>query len=157
MRAYKNLNFLSFKKHSREKGVFFLIAGPCVIESEKMCLDHAAAIKEICKALQIPFIFKASYDKANRTSIKSFRGLGINKGLEVLEKVKKKLKILITSDVHEVDQVKSASKVLDIIQIPALLCRQTDLLVAAAKTGKIINVKWKLIEGEEDKFLKSVD
>ncbi|MDD5747128.1 MAG: 3-deoxy-8-phosphooctulonate synthase [Candidatus Omnitrophica bacterium] len=122
------------------KGLF-LIAGPCVIESEAMCLDHAAALKMMCAQLGIAFIFKSSYDKANRTSAASFRGPGIKKGLAILSKVKTKLNIPVLSDVHSIEEVAAAARVLDILQIPALLCRQTDLIVAAARTGKIINVK----------------
>lgn len=120
---------------------FFLIAGPCVIESEQMCLEHAQAIKDICKRQSLEFIFKSSYDKANRTSINSFRGPGVRKGIKILTKLRKQLKIPITSDVHSVDEIQAVSEILDIIQIPALLSRQTDLILAAAKTKKIINVK----------------
>jgi 2-dehydro-3-deoxyphosphooctonate aldolase (KDO 8-P synthase) len=120
---------------------FVLIAGPCVIESEELVLETAHAIKEITDRLNIPFVFKSSFDKANRSSIYSNRGPGIEKGLEILEKVKERLDIPVTSDIHEPYQAEIAAEVLDIIQIPAFLCRQTDLLVAAAKTGKIVNVK----------------
>lgn len=120
---------------------FVLIAGPCVIESEESVFGIAEALKEITHKLKIPFVFKASFDKANRSSIYSSRGPGIEQGLEILSKIKEKLKIPVTSDIHESTQAKMAGEVLDIIQIPAFLCRQTDLLVAAAKTGKIINVK----------------
>ncbi|NRG29498.1 3-deoxy-8-phosphooctulonate synthase [Bacillus circulans] len=120
---------------------FVLIAGPCVIESEELVMETAAAIKEITTKLEIPFIFKASFDKANRSSIHSQRGPGIEKGLEILSRVKEKYNIPVTSDIHDYTQAELAGQVLDIIQIPAFLCRQTDLLVAAAKTGKIINVK----------------
>jgi len=119
----------------------FLIAGPCVIESEKTCLEYAAILKEICQSLDIAFIFKTSFDKANRTSLKSYRGPGLKKGLLILARIKKKLNIPLISDVHQVNEVNPASQVLDVIQIPALLCRQTDLILAAAKTRKIINVK----------------
>jgi 2-dehydro-3-deoxyphosphooctonate aldolase (KDO 8-P synthase) len=118
-----------------------LIAGPCVIESEKACLDAAARLKAITAKLAIPFIFKSSFDKANRLSLDSFRGPGLKKGLGILKKVREKIKVPILSDIHCVQQVKEAAAVLDIIQIPALLCRQTDILVAAAKTGKVINIK----------------
>lgn len=118
-----------------------LIAGPCVIESERSALMHAEKIKKITERLEVPFIFKSSYDKANRLSIKSFRGLGIKKGLAVLKKIKKELGITVLSDVHCIEEVKEANYVLDIIQIPALLCRQTNLVVAAAKTKKAINLK----------------
>ncbi|MFA5059813.1 MAG: 3-deoxy-8-phosphooctulonate synthase [Candidatus Omnitrophota bacterium] len=120
---------------------FVLIAGPCVIESKELVFKTATAIKKITAALNIPLIFKASYDKANRTSIASFRGLGMTEGLNVLEEVKEKLGIPVLSDVHSVDEMEQAAEVLDVIQIPAFLCRQTDLLLAAAKTGKVINIK----------------
>jgi len=118
-----------------------LIAGPCVIESQKATLKHASLLKEIAGEVGIPFIFKSSYDKANRTSIKSYRGPGIKKGLKILKKVKDTLKIPVLSDVHCTSEVKEAKGVLDIIQIPAFLSRQTDLIVEAAKTKKIVNVK----------------
>jgi len=118
-----------------------LIAGPCVIESEKACIDTAKRIKDIAERAGMPFIFKSSFDKANRLSIDSFRGPGLNKGLEILNKVKQKLNLAILSDIHCQEQIKEAAKVLDIIQIPALLCRQTDIIVAAAKTKKVINIK----------------
>jgi 2-dehydro-3-deoxyphosphooctonate aldolase (KDO 8-P synthase) len=120
---------------------FVLIAGPCMIESEELVFETAGAIQEVAKKLNIPFIFKASFDKANRSSIYSDRGPGIEKGLEILSKVKETFNVPVTSDIHDVSQAQMAGEVLDIIQIPAFLCRQTDLLVAAAKTGKIVNVK----------------
>jgi len=141
MKTLLELKFPNFKKKSTKGQGLFLIAGPCVIESEKMCLEHALILKGISNKLGIPFIFKASYDKANRTSLRSFRGPGLAKGLAILEKVKKKLRIRVASDVHSVKEIKQAKRVLDVIQIPALLSRQTDLIVAAAKTQKIINVK----------------
>ncbi len=119
----------------------FLIAGPCVIESKKMCLEHAAALKEICQRQGIFFIFKSSYDKANRTSQKSFRGPGIKSGLSILKTVKREISVPICSDVHQLNEIKIAKDILDLIQIPALLCRQTDLILAAARTQKPINVK----------------
>lgn len=118
-----------------------LIAGPCVIESESGVLDAAKKIKDITSRLGVPFIFKSSYDKANRMSLESYRGPGPKKGLEILRKVKQKLKIPVLSDVHCREEVDAASGVLDVIQIPALLCRQTDLIVAAAKSGKVVNIK----------------
>ncbi|MBF0571534.1 MAG: 3-deoxy-8-phosphooctulonate synthase [Candidatus Omnitrophica bacterium] len=118
-----------------------LIAGPCVIESLHGTLKIAEAIQKITSKLRIPFVFKASYDKANRTSINSFRGPGLYEGLKVLSQVKSKLGVPILSDVHDVNQAVMAGEILDIIQIPAFLCRQTDLIVAAAKTGKTVNVK----------------
>lgn len=118
-----------------------LIAGPCVIENEKICLNTAEQILKITKSLNVPFIFKSSFDKANRSSASSYRGPGLIKGLKVLKKIKENFKIPILSDIHSIEQVKSVAKVLDVIQIPAFLCRQTDLVVAAAKTGKVINIK----------------
>ena len=120
---------------------FFLIAGPCVIESEQHCLEMAVRLKEITSSLQIPFIFKASYDKANRTSIQSYRGPGLKKGLEILARIRQELDVPLLSDIHTVDEVKPAAEVLDVLQIPAFLCRQTDLLVAAASSGKVLNIK----------------
>ncbi|WP_085991081.1 3-deoxy-8-phosphooctulonate synthase [Oceanobacillus senegalensis] len=120
---------------------FVLIAGPCVIENESLIMDTAGQLKEITSKLNIPFIFKASYDKANRSSIHSFRGPGMEEGLEILAKVKERFDVPVTSDIHEPAQAERAAEVLDILQIPAFLCRQTDLLVAAAKTGKVVNVK----------------
>ena len=118
-----------------------LIAGPCVIESEKIAMEIAEKLKRITADLNVPFIFKASYDKANRTSIKSFRGPGLNDGLKILQKIKTELDLPILSDVHKEEEIDPAAEVLDILQIPAFLCRQTDLLVKAAQTGKPINVK----------------
>lgn len=123
------------------KAPLVLIAGPCVIESKAATLSIASSIKKITGRLKIPFIFKASYDKANRTSISSFRGPGLIKGLAILKEVKERLGVPVTSDVHCAHDVDEAAEVLDIIQIPAFLCRQTDLLVKAARTGKIINIK----------------
>lgn len=118
-----------------------LIAGPCVIESEKLTLDTAKNIKDITASLGIPFIFKSSFDKANRLSADSYRGPGIKKGLEVLKKVKQQLNIPILSDIHCKADIPEAARVLDIIQIPAFLCRQTDIVVSAARSGKVINIK----------------
>ncbi|MDD5688071.1 MAG: 3-deoxy-8-phosphooctulonate synthase [Elusimicrobia bacterium] len=118
-----------------------LIAGPCVIEAEKIVFQIAGELQKLTQQLKIPFIFKASYDKANRSSIKSFRGTGIKKGLEILAKVKSKYNIPILVDVHCTKDVLNVSKIADIIQIPAFLCRQTDLLLAVAKTKKPVNVK----------------
>jgi len=122
-------------------GRFLLIAGPCVIESRKHSLAIARRIQNICRKLKIPFVFKASYDKANRSSLRSFRGPGMVKGLEILREIKSELGIPVLSDVHESAQIEKAAEVLDIIQIPAFLCRQTDLLLAAAKTQKPVNIK----------------
>lgn len=118
-----------------------LIAGPCVIESEEATLRHAERLMTICNGLSIPLIFKASYDKANRTSIGAFRGPGMKEGLRILAKVKDSLGLPVLSDIHSIEQITPAAEVLDVIQIPAFLCRQTDLLVAAAKSGRVINVK----------------
>jgi len=118
-----------------------LIAGPCVIESEKIAMEIAEKLKRITTDLHVPFIFKASYDKANRTSIKSFRGPGLNDGLKILQKIKTELDLPVLSDVHKEEEIDPAAEVLDILQIPAFLCRQTDLLVKAAQTGKPVNVK----------------
>lgn len=121
--------------------MFKLIAGPCVIETEEQVMKIAKTMKEITDNLGIEYIFKASFDKANRTSRDSFRGVGIENGLEILSKVKKKYNLKVISDIHESYQAEIVAEVVDVIQIPAFLCRQTDLLVAAAKTGKTINVK----------------
>jgi 2-dehydro-3-deoxyphosphooctonate aldolase (KDO 8-P synthase) len=118
-----------------------LIAGPCVIESEKNCLDTAQRIKEITHRLNMPLIFKSSFDKANRLSIDSYRGPGLKRGLDILNKVKKKVNVPILSDIHCQKEIKEAAEVLEIIQIPAFLCRQTDIVVGAAKTGRVINIK----------------
>ena len=119
----------------------FLIAGPCVIESYERTLMIGQEIKKICDRLDVQYIFKASFDKANRSSLASFRGPGIEKGLEILAAIKKELQVPVCSDVHDVTQLEQAAKVLDWIQIPAFLCRQTDLVCGAAKTGKAVNVK----------------
>jgi len=118
-----------------------LIAGPCVIESEELVMEVASRVKEITSELGIDFIFKASFDKANRSSIHSYRGPGLDEGLKILKKVKEKHNLLITTDIHESSQAEKIADVADIIQVPAFLCRQTDLLVAAANTGKVVNVK----------------
>lgn len=120
---------------------FALIAGPCVIESAELCRETASYLKELTNSFQIPFIFKSSYDKANRTSIHSFRGPGLWKGLEILAQIKEEFHIPILSDVHSIEEVAPAAQVLDVLQIPAFLCRQTDLVQAVAKSGKPINIK----------------
>jgi len=124
-----------------ESGPFFLISGPCVIEDEDMVLRVANFLKETGEAIEVPVIFKTSYDKANRTSLDSFRGPGIDKGLEIIQKVKEETGLPVLSDVHEIGEIEKAAEVLDIIQIPAFLCRQTDLLLKAARTGLPINIK----------------
>lgn len=118
-----------------------LIAGPCVIESEQLCMDVAGRMVEICNNLGISYIFKASFDKANRSSISSFRGIGFENGLHVLNKVKTTFNIPVTTDIHLPIQAEPVALVVDILQIPAFLCRQTDLLIAAAETGKVVNIK----------------
>jgi 2-dehydro-3-deoxyphosphooctonate aldolase (KDO 8-P synthase) len=125
----------------REEGPFFLIAGPCVIENASLTLDVAHFLREIGEALKIPVLFKTSYDKANRTSLSSYRGPGLEQGLEIIQKVKETTGLPVLSDVHKPEEVLRAAAVLDVLQIPAFLCRQTDLLVAAANTGLPVNVK----------------
>ncbi len=118
-----------------------LISGPCVIEDDETTFEIAAFLKNLTQQLEIPFIFKASYDKANRTSVHSYRGPGLTAGLEILNRIRSELDVKILSDVHEVHEIAEAAKVLDIIQIPAFLCRQTDFILAVAKTGKPVNIK----------------
>jgi 2-dehydro-3-deoxyphosphooctonate aldolase (KDO 8-P synthase) len=118
-----------------------LVAGPCVIENETATMRCAERLMTICNGVGIPLIFKASYDKANRTSVTAFRGPGIKEGLRILAKVKEALGVPVLSDIHSIEQVAPAADVLDVLQIPAFLCRQTDLLVAAARSGRVINVK----------------
>jgi len=122
-------------------GSLFLIAGPCVIESEDHALRMAEIIKGVTRSLNVPFIFKASYDKANRTSIRSFRGPGLKEGLRILKKVKDEVHIPVLTDVHQAADVSAVAEVVDVLQIPAFLCRQTDLIVAAALTGRPVNIK----------------
>ncbi|MGD0282637.1 MAG: 3-deoxy-8-phosphooctulonate synthase [Dissulfurispiraceae bacterium] len=118
-----------------------IIAGPCVIESEDITLYTAGRLKELCSAAGLPLIFKSSYDKANRTSVSSYRGPGMEKGLAILAEVKRKFSIPVLSDVHSIDEINSASAVLDVLQLPAFLCRQTDLIIAASETGRPVNIK----------------
>jgi 2-dehydro-3-deoxyphosphooctonate aldolase (KDO 8-P synthase) len=120
---------------------FFLIAGPCVIESHQMALDTAGRLKELTSELGIPFIYKSSFDKANRSSGTSFRGLGMEKGLEILADVKKQLGIPVLTDIHEIDEIKPVAAVVDVLQTPAFLCRQTDFIRACAQSGKPVNIK----------------
>ncbi len=122
-------------------GELFLIAGPCVIESEEHALKMAESIAGVCRALRLPYIFKASYDKANRTSIKSYRGPGVAAGLRILHKIAARVKIPVLTDVHEAADVPRVAEVVDVLQIPAFLCRQTDLIVAAARSGRAVNLK----------------
>jgi 2-dehydro-3-deoxyphosphooctonate aldolase (KDO 8-P synthase) len=119
----------------------FLIAGPCVVESRELQAETAGRLKEICGRLGVPFIFKSSYDKANRSSGKSFRGLGMDKGLEILAYVRKEIGVPILTDVHDEDEVKPVAAVVDVLQTPAFLCRQTDFIHAAASAGKPVNIK----------------
>jgi 2-dehydro-3-deoxyphosphooctonate aldolase (KDO 8-P synthase) len=120
---------------------FFLIAGPCVIESEQLQMDTAGTLKEITDSLGIPFIFKSSFDKANRTSESAFRGLGMEIGLEILSKVKRKIGVPVLTDIHDIDQIPQVTSVVDVLQTPALLCRQTDFIHAVALSGKPVNIK----------------
>jgi 2-dehydro-3-deoxyphosphooctonate aldolase (KDO 8-P synthase) len=120
---------------------FAVIAGPCVIESKESALRHAAALKEKADRAGVPYIFKSSYDKANRSSLNSFRGPGLEKGLEILEQVKTRIGVPILTDVHEIEQVAAAKAVADVLQIPAFLCRQTDFVLAVANSGRVVNVK----------------
>jgi 2-dehydro-3-deoxyphosphooctonate aldolase (KDO 8-P synthase) len=120
---------------------FFLIAGPCVIESQQMAFDTAGALKEMTAALGIPFIYKSSFDKANRSSGTSFRGLGMEKGLEILADVKKQLGVPVLTDIHAIDEIKPVAAVVDVLQTPAFLCRQTDFIQACAQSGRPVNIK----------------
>lgn len=120
---------------------FVFIGGPCVIESEESALDTAARLKEITAALGIGFIYKSSYDKANRSSIGSFRGVGLKEGLRILKRIRAELEIPVLSDVHSPEEAEAAGEALDVLQIPAFLCRQTDILAAAGKTGRVVNIK----------------
>ena len=122
-------------------GNLFVMAGPCVIEDPERTLNIGRKMKEICERLGLPYIFKASFDKANRSSYTSYRGPGLKEGLRILSDIKKELQVPVISDIHEVSQVEAAAEVLDVMQIPAFLCRQTDLVEAAAATGKCVNVK----------------
>ena len=124
-----------------QSGNFFLIAGPCVVENREICFDIARKVIEITNKLNIPYIFKASYKKANRSKIDSFSGIGDKAGLELLRDIRKELKIPVLTDIHSAEEAYFASQYVDVLQIPAFLCRQTDLLVAAAKTGKVVNIK----------------
>jgi len=132
---------------------FFLIAGPCAVEGEELVMDVAEKVSSICKNLEIPYIFKASYRKANRTAASSFTGIGDEKALELIKKVGEKFNVPTTTDIHTAQEAEMAAKYVDVLQIPAFLCRQTDLLEAAAKTGKIVNVKkGQFLSGQSMKF-----
>jgi len=130
-----------FQEQTYHQHSFFLMAGPCVVESEKGALEIASTISEICQKLQIPYVFKASYRKANRTSASSFTGIGDLKALEILQQIRAVYKVPVVTDIHTADEAKLAAPYVDVLQIPAFLCRQTDLLMAAAETGKIVNIK----------------
>ncbi|MBE7441140.1 MAG: 3-deoxy-8-phosphooctulonate synthase [Flavobacteriales bacterium] len=134
------MNNLTQFKHT-DSGNFFLIAGPCVVESEQNVFEIACTVKAICDKLEIPYIFKASYRKANRSRIDSFTGIGDIKALEIIKKVKDQLNIPVLTDVHTAEECALAAQYVDVLQIPAFLCRQTDLLIAAANTGKVVNIK----------------
>jgi 2-dehydro-3-deoxyphosphooctonate aldolase (KDO 8-P synthase) len=149
------MQFLSdlFKGQSYDKNNFFLIAGPCVVESEELVMEVADKVSRICRNLGIPYVFKASYRKANRTSAGSFTGIGDDSGLDLIKKVGDTYKLPTTSDIHAHDEAAPTARCVDILQIPAFLCRQTDLLVAAAETGKIVNVKkGQFLSGPSMKF-----
>ncbi len=124
-----------------ERRNLFIIAGPCVIESRDVVFRTAQKLKDICAKLSLPLVFKSSYDKANRSSIKSYRGPGLSEGLMILQEVKERFSLPLLTDVHSPDEVRTAAKVADILQVPAFLCRQTDLIIAASETGKPVNVK----------------
>jgi 2-dehydro-3-deoxyphosphooctonate aldolase (KDO 8-P synthase) len=142
-----------FKKQSYDENNFFLIAGPCVVESEELIMEVADKVSSICKKLAIPYIFKASYRKANRTSASSFTGIGDETALTLVKKTGEKYSVPTTSDIHAHEEAAIAANFVDILQIPAFLCRQTELLLAAAETGKIVNVKkGQFISGEAMKF-----
>jgi 2-dehydro-3-deoxyphosphooctonate aldolase (KDO 8-P synthase) len=119
----------------------FLIAGPCVVESRDLALDTAGQLKEICIGAGVPFIYKSSYDKANRTSIKSFRGMGMEKGLHILDEVRRQIRVPVLTDVHAIDEIAEAAAAVDVLQTPAFLCRQTDFICAVAAAGKPVNIK----------------
>src|SRR5215213_9208439 len=119
----------------------FLIAGPCVVESRQLAFDTAGELKRITSELGIPFIYKSSYDKANRSSIASFRGLGMDKGLEILSDVRKQIGVPVLTDVHEIDEIEAVAEAVDVLQTPAFLCRQTDFISAVAASGKPVNIK----------------
>ena len=142
-----------FSRQQYNKNNFFLIAGPCIVESEALVTEVAEKVSAICKRLEIPYIFKASYRKANRTSGSSFTGIGDEVAMEMVRKAGEKFNVPVTSDIHAHEEAAIAAKYLDILQIPAFLCRQTDLLEAAAKTGKIVNVKkGQFLSGPSMKF-----
>ena len=142
-----------FSNQQYNENNFFLIAGPCVVESEEIVMNIAQKVSAICTKLEIPYIFKASYRKANRTSTNSFTGIGDKIALELIKKVGEKFSIPTTTDIHTAEEAAMAAEYVDVLQIPAFLCRQTDLLIAAAKTGKIVNVKkGQFLNGPSMKF-----
>ena len=142
-----------FKDQQYNTNNFFLIAGPCVVESEELVMEVAEKVSTICKRLQIPYIFKASYRKANRTSASSFMGIGDEEAMKLIKKVGDNFSLPTTSDIHSHEEAAIAAQYVDILQIPAFLCRQTDLLIAAAETGKIVNVKkGQFLNGPSMKF-----
>ena len=142
-----------FSQQTYNKDNFFLIAGPCVVESEDIVMEIAEKVSGICKTFGIPYVFKASYKKANRTSANSFTGIGDEPAMELIQKTGKKFSLPTTSDIHTAEEAAVAAKYVDILQIPAFLCRQTDLLIAAAETGKIVNVKkGQFLSGPSMKF-----
>lgn len=144
---------LLFSNQSYDPENFFLVSGPCVVESEELVMEVADKVSTICKKLGIPYIFKASYRKANRTSASSFTGIGDEEALKLVKKAGEKYHLPTTSDIHAHEEAAMAAKYIDVLQIPAFLCRQTDLLIAAAETGKIVNVKkGQFISGEAMKF-----
>lgn len=142
-----------FGQQQYDKNSFFLIAGPCVVENEEIVMEIAEKVASICTKLQIPYIFKASYRKANRTAASSFTGIGDEKALELIKKVGERFSLPTTTDIHTAEEAAMAARYVDVLQIPAFLCRQTDLLIAAAKTGKIVNVKkGQFLSGPSMKF-----
>jgi len=142
-----------FEGQDYDDNNFFLIAGPCVVESEELIFEVAEKVSTVCKSLRIPYVFKSSYRKANRTSASSFRGIGDEDALQMIAKVGKHFSLPTVSDIHAHEEAAMAAKYVDMLQIPAFLCRQTDLLIAAAETGKVINVKkGQFVNGESMKF-----
>ena len=142
-----------FSKQNYDKDNFFLIAGPCVVEGEELVFEVAEKVSDICRRLHIPFIFKSSYKKANRTSASSFTGLGEETGLQIIQKAAQKFSLPVTTDIHSEQETAMAAQYVDILQIPAFLCRQTELLIRAGNTGKIVNVKkGQFVSGDAMKF-----
>lgn len=141
VKTFPVLNDAAIWKNLNSPRQLFLIAGPCVIESEKLCMQVASSLKKTCAANGIFYVFKASFDKANRTSAKSFRGPGLEEGLKILARVRAEFNVPVLTDIHNEVQASAAAEVVDILQIPAFLCRQTDLIEAAVATGKIVNLK----------------